>query len=194
MNFLGHLHLADASNSSLLGNLLGDFVRGNPEGRYPQEITRGIRIHRFVDSFTDRHPLIAEIKPLFGATRRFSPIALDVFWDHCLANHWDKFHANSLESFCYQAKQATHPRCVEASLPEQYQRVISSMWDNRWIDSYRDLDNIGYALARMSNRSPRMGPLADCFETLEKHYKELDQVFMDFYPDVIEAVTETKFE
>ncbi len=35
MNFLAHLHLADLAESSLSGNLLADFVRGNPEESFP---------------------------------------------------------------------------------------------------------------------------------------------------------------
>ncbi|OBT08004.1 ACP phosphodiesterase [Vibrio sp. UCD-FRSSP16_10] len=194
MNFLGHLHLADVSNSSLLGNLLGDFVRGNPDGLFNDEVTKGIRLHRFIDSFTDSHSSIVQIKPLFGAYRRFSPIALDVFWDHCLIHHWDEFHSQPLEHFFSKAKLATHPDSVEFDLPEQYQRVIRSMWDSEWIASYQELDNVGYALSRMSMRSPRMAPLAQCFKTLQQHYSELDQVFVDFYPDVIDAVTQSKLK
>lgn len=32
MNFLAHIHLAQRAQSSLLGNLMADFVRGDPEG------------------------------------------------------------------------------------------------------------------------------------------------------------------
>ncbi|CAM3089052.1 ACP phosphodiesterase [Vibrio rarus] len=194
MNFLAHLHLAEVSNSDLLGNLLGDFVRGNPDGQYATKVTEGIRLHRFVDSFTDSHPAIMNIKPLFGAHRRFSPIALDVFWDHCLIQHWDRFHQDSLLNFCAKAKQATHPKHITIELPARYQQVIGSMWDRQWIASYKELDNIGFALDKMSQRTPRMGPLSGCFATLEKHYLELNQVFIEFYPDVIEAVTQAKLK
>ncbi|CAM4094914.1 acyl carrier protein phosphodiesterase [Vibrio neonatus] len=198
MNFLGHLHLAHVSNSSLLGNLLGDFVRGNPQRHYPPKVTHGIRLHRFIDSYTDSHPAIVAIKPLFGERRRFSPIALDVFWDHCLVRHWDKFHQHSLTQFCEHAEQLTHPKFIHSApdiiLPERYQKVVTSMWDGGWIYSYQDLDNIGFALSRMSLRSVRMAPLADCFATLQQHYQTLDQVFLDFYPEVIEAVTEAKLK
>ncbi|WP_458452808.1 ACP phosphodiesterase, partial [Klebsiella variicola] len=34
MNFLAHLHLASLANSSFLGNLMADFVRGAPEEQY----------------------------------------------------------------------------------------------------------------------------------------------------------------
>ncbi len=37
MNFLAHLHLAHLADSSLPGNLMADFVRGNPQGDYPAE-------------------------------------------------------------------------------------------------------------------------------------------------------------
>ncbi|GAD80073.1 ACP phosphodiesterase [Vibrio ezurae] len=194
MNFLGHLHLAHKSQSSLLGNLLGDFVRGNPEGRFEPAITHGIRMHRFIDSFTDSHPAIVAIKPLFGERRRFSPIALDVFWDHCLTQHWRHFHPHSLAQFCHNAQSQTHPKWVHTSLPERYQYVISAMWDGGWIFSYQELENIEFVLKRMSKRSERMAPLAECFATLETHYQTLNQVFLDFYPDVIEAVTHVKLK
>lgn len=72
MNFLAHLHIADVSNTSLVGNLLGDFVRGDPTGKYQEDWVEGIRIHRFVDSYTDNHPDIKAILPLFGQQRRFA--------------------------------------------------------------------------------------------------------------------------
>lgn len=194
MNFLGHLHLADVSGSSLLGNLLGDFVRGNPDGRFPDDVVTGIRLHRFIDSYTDSHPGIIAIKPLFGEYRRFALIALDLFWDHCLINHWDKFHTQPFQQFCNHARKTTHPKYVSVALPERYQAVISSMWEGQWLASYQQMDNVGYALERMSNRTPRMGPLAQCADVLNQHYTEFNQVFLDFYPEVIEAVNRQKIK
>ena len=49
MNFLAHLHLAMLADSSLLGNLLADFVRGNPAADYQPEVVAGIMMHRRVD-------------------------------------------------------------------------------------------------------------------------------------------------
>lgn len=34
MNFLAHLHIAKHCNSNLAGNLLGDFVKGDPNKHY----------------------------------------------------------------------------------------------------------------------------------------------------------------
>ncbi len=95
MNFLAHLHLAALADSSLLGNLLADFVRGNPQGEYPPEIVAGIMMHRRVDVMTDTLPLVKEARTYFSADyRRVSPITLDVLWDHFLARHWDQLVPN----------------------------------------------------------------------------------------------------
>lgn len=84
MNYLAHLHIAEASDSNLLGNLLGDFVKGNPSEQFSEDIVQGIRLHRWVDAYTDSHEVMILAKALFpSTTRRFSPIALDMFWDHC---------------------------------------------------------------------------------------------------------------
>ena len=56
MNYLGHLCLSDDSPECIVGNLLGDFVKGRPEGRFPPGVVRGIRLHRAIDGFTDGHP------------------------------------------------------------------------------------------------------------------------------------------
>ncbi len=64
MNYLAHLHIADHCQSSLLGNLLGDFVKGDPSAQFSPEIARGIRLHRLVDAYTDSHPVMQQAQSL----------------------------------------------------------------------------------------------------------------------------------
>lgn len=187
MNYLAHLHIADHCDSNLLGNLLGDFVKGNPESQFPNNVSQGVRLHRYVDSFTDHHEQVLEVKGLFpNGVRRFSGIALDMFWDHCLANQWSQFHSNSLNEFCQQAE---HRVSLDShnELPERFLRVSTAMWQGRWLESYQHLDNIEYALQRMSARSPRMSRLSDCFPHIERNYDHLVETFSTFYPDVLTA-------
>lgn len=187
MNYLAHLHIADHCDSNALGNLLGDFVKGNPDNHYTNDVVQGIRLHRFVDSYTDSHELVREARQLFaGKQRRFSGIALDMFWDHCLASNWRQYHDYGLRKFCEQQRVLVAQQ-NDAELPERFTRVTAAMWQGRWMESYQDLENIEYALQRMSNRSPRMGELANCFSTLDKNYAELVKVFKAMYPDVLNA-------
>lgn len=83
MNFLAHLHLAHLADSSLPGNLLADFVRGNPATHYPPDVVEGIYMHRRIDVMTDNLPEVREAREWFRhETRRVAPITLDVMWDH----------------------------------------------------------------------------------------------------------------
>ena len=60
MNFLAHLHLAHLADSSLPGNLLADFVRGNPQSDFPADIVDGIFMHRRIDVMTDNLPEVKQ--------------------------------------------------------------------------------------------------------------------------------------
>ncbi len=186
MNYLAHLHIAEHSDSNLLGNLLGDFVKGNPAEQFEPEIVQGIRLHRWVDAYTDSHNIMKQAKDYFTeSTRRFSPIALDMFWDHCLAKHWTQFHSSSLMDFIDNAERLVRSD-HNNSLPERYLSVTEKMWQGRWLESYRELDNIQFALQRMSLRSERMKPLANCFTCMDDSYLQLESLFFELYPDVLE--------
>ena len=67
MNFLAHFLLSGDDHDLLLGNLLGDIVKGRVE-RYvhagtTERIRDGIRLHRTIDSFSDTHPVVRRSKP-----------------------------------------------------------------------------------------------------------------------------------
>ncbi|WP_022940372.1 ACP phosphodiesterase [Psychromonas hadalis] len=198
MNYLAHLHIAEHTQTSLLGNFLGDFVKGNPDGLFNLEVVKGIRLHRFVDSYTDSHPLVKSVKPLFKKElRRFSPITLDMFWDHCLAKHWHKFHEYSLVDFSSQAQVmiSQETALLSQPLPARFEKVSRLVWQGRWFEHYRDIKNIEFALQRIASRSPRIAPLAGTFETLITHYDQLSDTFFELYPDVLVAVmAQTKKE
>lgn len=190
MNYLAHLHIAEHTQSSFLGNFLGDFVKGNPDGLFNDRVVRGIRLHRFVDSYTDKHPLIKSIKPLFNnELRRFSPIALDMFWDHCLAKNWSLFHNHSLNHFSAQAQVviANEKSELTQPLPENFEKVSQLVWQGSWFEHYKKMQNIDFALQRIASRRPRMAPLAETFITLDRHYGRLNEMFFELYPDILAA-------
>ncbi|WP_038870798.1 MULTISPECIES: acyl carrier protein phosphodiesterase [Vibrio] len=185
MNFLAHLHIAQHCNSHLMGNLLGDFVKGDPSKQYQTDISNGIKLHRFVDRITDHHPIVEECKPHFtGVARRFAPIALDMFWDHCLAKHWDSFSSESLDSFVHKAFKQVDNQITD-SLPSRFLLIHNRMWSGGWLQSYRQLENIEFALHRMSQRTPRMADLTTTFEVLDREYSTLEAKFPALYQDVL---------
>ena len=188
MNYLAHLHIANHTDTSFSGNFLGDFVKGNPDDKYPVEIVQGIRLHRHIDSFVDKHPQVLAAKLLFPKSlRRYAPIALDMFWDHFLALYWKRFHHLSLHEFCLLAEQTIKKETEDKQivLPERFERVNGWVWQDKWLESYQKLDNIDYALKRMATRSERMAPLGDTGKVLSEHYEQLSDVFFVLYEEVL---------
>ncbi|WP_145535120.1 ACP phosphodiesterase [Yersinia thracica] len=186
MNFLAHLHLATLADSSLLGNLLADFVRGNPQGEYSPEIVAGIMMHRRVDVMTDTSPLVKEARGYFSADyRRVAPITLDVLWDHFLARNWDKLvPACSLPDFIEQAQYQILPHL--SLTPACFQNLNAYLWPERWLERYAELPFIADVLQGMANRRPKLAALAGSFYDIEQHYQPLERLFWDFYPAMMQ--------
>ncbi|MFA3759929.1 ACP phosphodiesterase [Yersinia sp. 2544 StPb PI] len=182
MNFLAHLHLATLADSSLLGNLLADFVRGNPQDEYAPEIVAGIMMHRRVDVMTDAQPLVKEARRYFSADyRRVAPITLDVLWDHFLARNWDKLVPDyTLPGFIQHAQNQIVPHLPQT--PARFQHLNAYLWQERWLERYAELPFIADVLQGMANRRPKLAALAGSFQDIEQHYQPLEQLFWAFYP------------
>lgn len=189
MNFLAHLHLASLANSSFLGNLMADFVRGTPEDQYSVPVAAGIRLHRRIDTLTDSHPLVREARQLFRPEyRRYAPITLDVVWDHFLSLHWSAFEpAVSLTDFTQHVRTVIEPQL--AFTPVKFQELNEFMWPQRWLIRYQEVPYIGQVLAGMAKRRPRLAALRETNQDFTDNYQSLEEIFFRFYPQMMDTVT-----
>ena len=63
MNFLAHIYLSNEHPKIMVGNFIGDFVKGKHfSDQFEPEIAKGIELHRAIDEFTDRHPVVHQSK------------------------------------------------------------------------------------------------------------------------------------
>jgi acyl carrier protein phosphodiesterase len=187
MNYLAHLYLAEDSADSIIGNLLGDFVKGRLDDRYGEEIVRGITTHRKVDSFTDSHELILSSKRLVSAERRrFSGIIVDLGFDHFLARNWSEYSSVDLGVFTEKIYDLLKDN--ENLLPDGLKSVVPRMVEEDWLGSYKEVEGVGKALDRIARRFKRENKLGGAVEELVKNYKELEENFRAFFPQLISYV------
>lgn len=184
MNYLAHFHIADHCNSNLAGNLLGDFVKGDPTTQFPEIVSQGIMLHRAVDSFTDSHELVSKAKSYFPEeNKRFAGIALDMFWDHCLAEKWNEHSDIPLQAFVAETEiKIDKTNAQFETLPAGYLTLCEKMFSQEWLVSYRHFPIMEKALINISKRRRGFEPLVDCYQTFEQHYDELFAIFDEFYP------------
>ncbi len=186
MNYLAHLHLAFRAKSSLLGNMMADYIKGAPSSDYSQAVIEGIRMHRRIDVLTDTHPLVKQARLLFpDEYRRVSPITLDVFWDHFLSLNWSTFEPDiPLTKFVTQTRNIIEPDLWQT--PEKFQELNEYLWSQSWLIRYADKAYIAQTLKGMARRRPRLSALAGSYIVLETHYNELSEIFWQFYPQLLE--------
>ena len=79
---------------------MGDTIRGKQYLDYPEEVQRGILLHRQIDTFTDAHPLFRESKrrlvPLYG---HYAGVITDIFYDYFLTKHWRVFSSEDFDGY-----------------------------------------------------------------------------------------------
>lgn len=184
MNHLAHLFLAGTSVESLIGNLAGDFVKGALGERFPAAIREGIAQHRRIDAFTDTHPSVAAFRRVLTPEHgHYARVIADMFFDHFLACRFDEYAGEPLESFLARTFAAIDPH--ENELPGMLRVLYPRIRDEQWLQSYRDVESIRFALMNMSRRFSRRPRLETAAHHLVDSRPELERRFEEFMPDVI---------
>jgi acyl carrier protein phosphodiesterase len=182
MNYLAHLHLGGQRPGQLLGSLYGDFVKGRLQGQFAPDIEGAIQLHRSIDVFTDRHPLVDVALSRFSLTRRrYAGIVLDVFFDHCLARDWKLYADRPLELFTSDVYRVLSS---ERQLPERLAKIAPHMVANDWLGSYQEFEVLEQVLRGISRRLTRPEELAAAMQELRQLYEPLSEDFRLFYPQL----------
>jgi len=189
LNYLAHLHLGGSQSEQLLGSLYGDFVKGRLNGQFSSEIEAGIALHRAIDLFTDTHPLLAASRQRFSRShRRVAGILQDLFFDHCLARDWPHYSQEPLPVFTARVYQVLS----QAQLPERLAAIAPRMAKEDWLGSYRDFAVLELALNNMARRLSRPQWFTGAFDELSRLYPGLSADFAEFYPELMQFVSEAQ--
>ncbi len=191
MNFLGHLFLSGEEPLVIVGNFMADAVKGRDLSRFDPAIQRGIRLHRAIDSFTDRHPLVVT-----GRDRarihagRYAGVVMDLFYDHLLAANWERWHPERLERFAQRMYGILHIH--RELLPPRTRQMLPYMVQGDWLSSYASLAGVGRALTGLSQRAREGGAMHGAERILAENLNEYTIEFNGFLPQVRDHVNELK--
>lgn len=173
MNYLVHLFLSDDTPPCLLGNLMGDFVKGRLDDTFPAAIRGGIELHRQVDAFAhDNLRYRCSKSRLDDRYGYFRSVLIDIFYDHFLARNWHLYHPLPLEAFAVRIYRLLEDHFE--LLPPGLQQVAPRMIEHNWLVSYRQVETIGRVLERLSARVRRPNPIGLGIAELHRHYAGLE--------------------
>jgi len=187
VNYIAHIHQAHTTQTSLLGNFMGDFVKGSDLEHLPDAIAQGVRLHRKIDSFTDSHPIIIQLRESFPASlRRMSGVVIDVYFDHLLCLHWSRVSEVELDTMLnlfYQELAAKHVVLASKKTQLRFAAVKQGLLTHQWLQDYAQREHCIRAFFSIEKRLGNkisFAKQADIF--LAQKHDDLQQAFIQFYP------------
>jgi acyl carrier protein phosphodiesterase len=186
VNYLAHIYLSGDDEDVMLGNFMADSVKGRAYEDYPTGIKRGILLHRFIDDFTDSHPVCLETKLLLRPKyHKLSPILSDMMYDHFLARHWASYSAEPLRDYVDRTYSILHARIKELTPRAQYMLPYMIKYD--WLYNYQFEEGMKNVLFGMSKRIKKGEVLVNGWEDIELHRVTFENQFSRFFSELTEA-------
>ncbi|MGQ1787955.1 MULTISPECIES: acyl carrier protein phosphodiesterase [unclassified Saccharicrinis] len=187
MNFLAHIYLSGEPGPLMIGNFIGDYVKGNQLERFSPEIQKGIRLHRTIDAFTDSHEIVkqstARFKPCY---QRYASVVIDVIYDHYLAHNWEKYSSVPLHQYVNQVHAYFFRHYF--SLPNRVKGFLPFLIKSRRLENYKYIWGIETSLAIMANYSSLPAKSECAVKVMTEQYDALLDEFTHFFDDVQKMV------
>lgn len=164
--------------------MISDFIKGKKQFDYPDEVQKGIRLHRMIDRFTDDHAATAEAKEYFRPQYRlYSGAFVDIVYDHFLANDETIFGSSSLASFSQVVYQQLYAKLE--ILPYRFAMMLPYMRDQDWLFNYRTTWGIRNSFGGLARRATYIDDSAAAYQIFIDHYEALSSCYRSFIPNML---------
>ncbi|MBD8491232.1 DUF479 domain-containing protein [Echinicola sp. CAU 1574] len=189
MNFLAHAYLSFDHPKVLLGNFIGDFVRGNLEEQFDPDIVTGINLHREIDHYTDTHPVVKEAQELLKPTyKRYALVITDVYFDYFLSKYWNDYDDRSIEEFAEKVYHTIEEN--DHLLPQNFMYLFHFMKKENWLVAYGTIDGMKASLTGISKHTSFESHMETAHLFLKENESKLKGYFDAFFPDLVNFAKE----
>jgi acyl carrier protein phosphodiesterase len=192
VNYLAHCLIgeqatvdADLAPALVAGGFLGDFVKGPVPAGMPVELALGVRLHRRVDAYSNRHAVIRKSADRFPPElRRIAPILVDILCDHLLSRRWEEFHPQTLPDFTDRVYRQLDDH--SHWLPARGREFLDYARGRDLLRRYGDWSVTAASLRSITRRlgMSRLDPLMDA--AVPPLLGDLGSDFRDYFPDILE--------
>ena len=185
MNFLAHIYLSGNNDFIKIGNFMADGIRGTDYLNFPDDIKKGILLHRQIDTFTDSHLVYRKSKHrLHEKYGHYSGVIMDILYDHFLAKNWKKYSEEKLEDFASNFYKSLFNN--EEILTEKTKNMLPYMYDRNWLVSYATIAGIEMILFQMDYRTKHRANMQEAVVELKQFYADFEEEFTIFFNELID--------
>ncbi len=188
MNFVGHAYITRNYPELMAGNFAGDSYKGNLDkfNALPSHILNGVRLHRFIDDFTDSSDLIKSIGKIFqdkGITK-VTYIATDILLDHFLTKNWSDYSSKTYSEFIQILYDQTDENLKY--LEEEFCFMYALLKEQKWLFQYSTTEGIDMILWQFSRRIGFKNDLTKCMRIYLAETEKIDMLFREFMESIVE--------
>ena len=172
--------------------MLGDFIKGNKYLNYPLGIQNGMRYHRLIDEYTDKHESIRAANKIIreAGIKRYAGVFIDIFFDHFLANDKNIFASNDdLKKFTENVLSIVDG--AQEFMTENMKEYFGYMISYNWLYHYHSREGIEKAIMGLVKRIPPLGNADEILFALFNNIEVLRPHYQTFINDINEWSTET---
>lgn len=194
MNHVAHCLLSFPNEGLLIGNFIGDYVKGSTWKNFPRPVQLGIQLHRFIDAHTEHAPAmkssIQRLRPFAG---RFAAPVADIVYDHLLCSLWEQvLDKVEFEHFAQWAYAGLHAQQVW--MPERLQQRWPDMMAGQFLHLYQSMEGLAWTLERFAQRLPLPFHWSELLEFLAENRAVLEEDFYQFFPHLSRQVAHWRQE
>ncbi len=183
MNFLSHLYLSGESEGLIIGNFIADSIKGSAFNSFPEEIQKGIILHRKIDAFTDIHPIVeiskTRLRPKY---KKYASVIVDIYYDHYLAINWENYSNKSLDQYTKNIYLLIDKH--KHTFPIKSQLFTKYMLEYNILSAYANFEGIEKVLNGMSRRASFVSNMEYAIQDLKEHYPLFEKEFKEFFPEL----------
>ena len=180
MNYLAHIALSGDSELIKIGNFIADGVKGKKYELFPEDIQKGILLHRQIDWFTDNNEVVRKSKRRLNKQYgHYKGVIIDILYDHFLAKNWKLYFHTPLQVFTHAFYKILEDN-IDV-LPERAKYATSYMIKDDWLTNYAKIEGIEKVLIGMNNRTEGRSKMNLAIKDLKDHYNDFDQDFRIFF-------------
>jgi acyl carrier protein phosphodiesterase len=159
---------------------MADAVKGKHYEQYPVGIQIGIKLHRYIDTYTDAHEIYRKSKHrLHEKFGHYSGVIMDIIYDHFLAKNWSLFSYIALEKYAddfYDLLQSNYD-----ILAPKTQNQLPYMIKTNWLVCYKSLEGLELILFQMDYRTKNRVNMPAAIKEVKEFYEEMEQEFLAFF-------------
>ena len=149
----------------------------------PREVHSGIQVHRWIDDYTDHHPVVKQLNKLLTPYfSRYASVASDIYYDYFLSKKWDYFSSEDQASFIEDSYDLLI-RNIDW-LPSRVHERLRGMIADRWLHQLGTPEGLDFTFQSLHRRATFDNNFHLGMEVLDKEYFALEASFMEFFPEL----------